>query len=65
MCGMAHSPKFSDETVTQANAAVSRACTVLTLDVIEAEGKTAYVNKERCSGLRVFAKSIVHTVQFG
>ncbi|MEQ8160967.1 MAG: FAD-dependent oxidoreductase, partial [Smithellaceae bacterium] len=49
MCGMAHSPKFSDESVTQANAAVSRACTVLTLDFIEAEGKTAYVNKERCS----------------
>jgi len=49
MCGMSHSPKFSDETVTQANAAVSRACTILTLDYIEAEGKTAYVNKERCS----------------
>lgn len=49
MCGMAHSPKFSDESVTQANAAVSRACTILTLDYIEAEGKTAYVNKERCS----------------
>ena len=49
MCGMAHSPKFSDESITQANAAVSRACTILTLDYIEAEGKTAYVNKERCS----------------
>ncbi|MEN6374247.1 MAG: FAD-dependent oxidoreductase, partial [Smithella sp.] len=49
MCGMAHSPKFSDESITQANAAVSRACTVLTLDFIEAEGKTAYVNKDRCS----------------
>ncbi len=49
MCGMAHSPKFSDESVTQANAAVSRACTILTQDFIEAEGKTAYVNKERCS----------------
>ena len=49
MCGMSHSPKFSDESITQANAAVSRACTILTLDFIEAEGKTAYVNKERCS----------------
>ncbi len=48
MCGMAHSPKFSDEAVTQANAAVSRACTILTKDFIEAEGKTAFVNKERC-----------------
>jgi len=48
MCGMAHAPKFSDESVTQANAAVSRACTILTKDFIEAEGKTASVNKERC-----------------
>jgi heterodisulfide reductase subunit A len=48
MCGMAHAPKFSDESVTQAHAAVSRACTILTKDFIEAEGKTAYVIKERC-----------------
>ncbi len=49
MCGMSHSPKFSDETITQANAAVSRAGMVLCLDFIEAEGKTAYVNKDRCA----------------
>jgi heterodisulfide reductase subunit A len=50
MCGMAHAPKLSEDTIVQANAAVSRACTVLTKDFIEAEGKTAYVIKERCSG---------------
>ena len=48
-CGMAHSPKLSDETVVQAYAAVSRATSVLTKDFIEAEGKTAYVNAERCA----------------
>ncbi|MBU4370572.1 MAG: FAD-dependent oxidoreductase, partial [Proteobacteria bacterium] len=48
MCGMSHAPKFSEESITQANAAVSRACTILAKDFIEAEGKTAYVNKERC-----------------
>ena len=48
MCGMAHAPKLSEEAITQAYAAVSRACTILTKDYIEAEGKTAYVNKERC-----------------
>ena len=48
LCGMAHSPKMSDETITQANAAVSRACTILTKDFIESEGKVAYVIKERC-----------------
>jgi heterodisulfide reductase subunit A2 len=49
MCGMSHAPKLSEDTVVQANAAVSRALTILTKDYIEAEGKTAYVNKERCS----------------
>ncbi len=48
MCGMSHAPKLSEEAVTQAYAAVSRACTILTKDYIQAEGKTAYVNKERC-----------------
>ncbi len=48
MCGMAHAPKFSEESITQAHAAVSRACTILTKDFIEAEGKTAMVVKERC-----------------
>ena len=48
MCGMAHSSKLSDETITQANAAVARACIVLSKDFIEAEGKTAHVNKDRC-----------------
>ncbi|MDW7708991.1 MAG: NAD(P)-binding protein [Deferrisomatales bacterium] len=48
VCGLAHSPKMSDESVTQANAAVSRAATVLTQPYIEAEGKTAYVITDRC-----------------
>jgi heterodisulfide reductase subunit A len=48
LCGLAHSPKMSDESVAQAYAAVSRAATVLTLPFVEGEGKTAYVLKERC-----------------
>ena len=49
MCGMAHAPKLSDDAIVQANAAVSRASTILTKDLIQAEGKTAYVNKQRCA----------------
>jgi len=49
MCGMSHAPKLSEDAIVQANAAVSRASTILTKDFIEAEGKTAYVNKERCA----------------
>jgi heterodisulfide reductase subunit A len=50
VCGMAHSPKLIEESVSQAKAAVSRACVVLSKDEIEAEGITASVNKSRCSG---------------
>ncbi|MCF8054600.1 MAG: FAD-dependent oxidoreductase, partial [Deltaproteobacteria bacterium] len=49
VCGMAHSPKLSEDSIVQANAVVSRASTILTKEYLEAEGKTAYVNKERCS----------------
>jgi len=48
LCGLAHAPKFSDEVIVQARAAASRASVILTKDYILAEGKTAYVIKERC-----------------
>jgi len=50
LCGMAHGPKSIEESIAQANAAVSRACTILTKDVLEAEGTVVFVNKRRCSG---------------
>ena len=49
VCGLAHAPKFVDEHIAQANAAVSRACTILTKEIIEAEGTIARVNIARCS----------------
>jgi heterodisulfide reductase subunit A len=50
VCGMAHGPKSIEEAIAQANAAVSRACTILSKDVLEAEGTVAFVNERRCSG---------------
>jgi len=50
VCGMAHFPKFIEESISQAKAAVSRACMVLTKEEIEAEGVIARVDKDRCSG---------------
>ena len=48
LCGLAHSPKFIDETISQANAAVGRASTILSKDFIEAEGATAFVDEAMC-----------------
>jgi heterodisulfide reductase subunit A len=48
--GLAHCPKTIEDCVSQANAAVSRACTILSKDEIEAEGKIAAIDPARCSG---------------
>jgi len=49
VCGLAHSPKSIEESISQAKAAASRACTLLTKDTIEAEGIIATVNPNRCT----------------
>jgi heterodisulfide reductase subunit A len=50
MCGLAHFPKFIDESIAQAQAAASRATTVLVKDTMLSEGVVASIDKERCSG---------------
>ncbi len=50
VAGLAHCPKTIEDSITQANAAVSRACTILSKSEIETEGKVARVLPERCSG---------------
>ena len=49
LCGLAHAPKYMEEHIAQANAAAARACTVLTKEVIEAEGTIPKVNIARCA----------------
>ncbi len=50
VAGLAHCPKPIEDSISQANAAVSRACTILSKDEIEAEGKVASIDITRCSG---------------
>jgi heterodisulfide reductase subunit A len=53
MCGLAHSPKCIDESSAQAQAAASRAATVLVKDFVAAEGIICSVNEKICSGCGV------------
>jgi heterodisulfide reductase subunit A len=53
LCGMAHSPKYIDESIAQACAAASRAATVLSKKTLETEGTIASVVEDLCSGCRV------------
>ena len=62
LCGIAHAPKLIGETVSQACAAVSRACTVLSRPFIEAEGTIASVDDLRCSGCGVCVSACPYEV---
>ncbi|UCG36893.1 MAG: CoB--CoM heterodisulfide reductase iron-sulfur subunit A family protein [Candidatus Bathyarchaeota archaeon] len=53
LCGMAHSPKFIDESICQACAAAARASTILSKKTLEMEGIIADVDEDLCSGCRI------------
>jgi heterodisulfide reductase subunit A-like polyferredoxin len=48
VAGMAHYPKFLDETIVQAQAAAARAMTIVSKDVLEVGGIVAEVDTEKC-----------------
>jgi heterodisulfide reductase subunit A len=50
LCGTCHSPKFIDETISQASGAASRACTIMSKTELFTEGVAAVIDIERCSG---------------
>jgi heterodisulfide reductase subunit A len=50
LCGLAHSSKAVDESIIQAQAAASRAATVLSKDRIELEATISHVIDESCDG---------------
>jgi heterodisulfide reductase subunit A len=56
LCGMAHSPKYMDESIAQACAAAARAATVLSKKTLEMEGIVATVNEDLCSGCKICEK---------
>lgn len=48
LCGLAHSPRFIDETIAQAQATVARAATVLSKAHLEIPGQVAVVDPVDC-----------------
>jgi heterodisulfide reductase subunit A-like polyferredoxin len=50
MAGMAHYPKFLDETIAQAQAASSRAARLLSQDKILTNSRVAQVDPQKCVG---------------
>ncbi|MHC4547067.1 MAG: 4Fe-4S dicluster domain-containing protein [Planctomycetota bacterium] len=50
LCGLAHSPKFVSEAISQARAAAGRAATLLSQETVQAKGRTAEVKERLCAG---------------
>jgi heterodisulfide reductase subunit A len=50
LCGLAHWPKFIDETISQACGAAARAATILSKKTLEAEGIVSHVDENLCIG---------------
>jgi heterodisulfide reductase subunit A len=61
LCGLAHSPKFIEECISQANGAVARAVTILSKKYIEGEATISVVNELRCIG----CGTCVETCEYG
>jgi heterodisulfide reductase subunit A len=50
LCGLAHSPRLIDESISQALAAAAKVNTVLSKPFIEAEGVVSVVDEDKCIG---------------
>jgi len=48
LCGLAHSPKFIDENISQARAAAARAATVLSKTHLDVSAQVSYVDQDKC-----------------
>jgi heterodisulfide reductase subunit A-like polyferredoxin len=48
LCGLAHSPKFIDENISQARAAAARAVTVLSKTQLDVSAQVSYVDQDKC-----------------
>ena len=61
LCGMAHYPKPIDESIAQAQAAASRALTVLAMDTIQVGGVVSVIDADLCSG----CLACIHVCPYG
>jgi heterodisulfide reductase subunit A len=50
LCGLCHSPKSIEESISQANAAAARASTILSKEKLETEAAIAHIVTELCVG---------------
>jgi heterodisulfide reductase subunit A-like polyferredoxin len=62
MCGLAHYPKFLDESIIQAQAAAARAATILSQDTITSSARIAVVDPSLCVGCLTCVRTCPYSV---
>jgi heterodisulfide reductase subunit A len=63
-CGLAHSPKYTEENVTQALAAAGRAACILSKDSLEVGGVVSVVEPEKCATCLTCVRECVYDAPF-
>jgi len=53
LCGLAHSPRFIEESILQAKATGARAATILSKEHLETIGNIAHVTSRNCTGCQL------------
>jgi heterodisulfide reductase subunit A-like polyferredoxin len=61
LCGLAHSPKFMDESIAQARAAAARAATILSKTYLDVSPQVSYVDQSKC----ISCMTCVHACPYG
>ncbi|MEN6335232.1 MAG: FAD-dependent oxidoreductase, partial [Phycisphaerales bacterium] len=61
LCGLAHSPKFMDESIAQARAAAGRAATVLSKTQLDVSPQVSRVDQSKC----ISCMTCVHVCPYG
>jgi heterodisulfide reductase subunit A len=64
LCGLAHSPKFIDENISQARAAAARAATVLSKTHLDVSAQVSYVDQSKCISCMTCVKTCPYTAPF-
>lgn len=64
ICGLAHSPKNTEENITQALAAAGRAATILSKDTLEVGGIVSVIDEEKCASYLTCMRECVFDAPF-
>jgi heterodisulfide reductase subunit A len=64
LCGLAHSPKNTEENITQALAAAGRAGTILSKDSLEVGGVVSVIDEDKCAACLTCLRECVFDAPF-